>query len=219
METGGGPTDGKRKGMTPISNSSPIQFSLEYDSLHYDKMRSEKSAHKLGSIQEVESLRNLSVSTALSKLQIDDSCRNEPQRPSRISKLTATGSVRVPKAPARAAMRKSRVDNTSGTFVLFQPAESSLVTPSTPSQIPILSRAVAARATPATPSRVPKSSTTKTPFLTKNSNITNFTAWDVRGRLEDMEAMYTELKDTLTGTSMERNGIEEAVTQFKVRCM
>jgi kinesin family protein C1 len=41
----------------------------------------------------------------------------------------------------------------------------------------------------------------------------------VRGRLEDMEAMYFELKDTLTGTSMERNGLEEAVAKFKAKRM
>jgi kinesin family protein C1 len=224
METGGGPADGKRKGMTPISTSSPIQFSPECDSLRYGKVHPENSKRNLRTLQEDKSFRNVSVSTALSKLRIDDSSYgNETPNSSRISKLAAVGSVRVSNASARAAMRKSKVDNTSNTLVLFQTAERSLVTPSTPSQIPILSRAEAPRATPraipATPSRALKSSTTKTNFLTKDSNITNFSAWDVRGRLEDMEAMYFELKDSLTGTTMERNGLEEIVAKFKVKRM
>jgi kinesin family protein C1 len=53
--------------------------------------------------------------------------------------------------------------------------------------------------------------------LTKDSNIPAFTAWDVRGRLEDMEAMYSELKDKFSGTNIERNGLEEAVGLFKAR--
>jgi kinesin family protein C1 len=151
----------------------------------------------------------------MSKLCLDDSSyANEPSNSSRIPKAPPR-SIRVPKSSNLAVIRKSKIDTTSGS--LFQKVERSLVTPSTPSQIPILSRAEAPRATPATPSRVSKPSATKIQFLTKDSNVTAFVAWDVRGRLEDMEAMYFELKDTLTGTSMERNGLEEAVAKFKAK--
>jgi kinesin family protein C1 len=222
METGGGPVDGKRKGMTPFpksSTSSPIQSPKEFDTLQYKKIRGRHSTRSLQALQEGTSLREMSVTTALSKLRLDDyNSANEPPISSRIPKATP-GSIRVSKSLNLAAMRKSKIDNSNGTLVLFQKGELSLVTPSTPSHIPILSRAEAPCAKLATPSRVFKSSTTKTQFLTKDSNIPAFVAWDVRGRLEDMEAMYFELKDTLTGTSMERNGLEEAVAKFKAKCM
>jgi kinesin family protein C1 len=73
-------------------------------------------------------------------------------------------------------------------------------------------------ATPATPSRAPISSPVKTPFLSKDSNITGFTVWDVHGRIEDMEAMYFELKDTMADTNVERKSLEEAVRHFKIKC-
>jgi kinesin family member C1 len=219
METGGGPVDGKRKGMTPISTPSFIQSSAQYDSLQCKKVRSRHSTHNLQTVQKGASLREVSVTTALSKLRLDDSgYANEPPNSSRIPKAPPR-SIRVPKSSNLAVMRKLKIDTTSGSLVLFQKGERSLVTPSTPSQIPILSRAEAPRATPATPSRVSKSSASKIQFLTKDSNVTAFVAWDVRGRLEDMEAMYFELKDTLTGTSMERNGLEEAVAKFKAKRM
>jgi kinesin family member C1 len=222
METGGGPVDGKRKGMTPFprsSTSSPIQSPKEFATLQYKKVRSRHSMRSLQILQESTSLREVSVTTALSKLRLDDSSSaNELPISSRIPKATP-GSIRVSKSSNLAAVRKSKIDNSSGTLVVFQNGARSLVTPSTPSQIQILSRAEAPCATPVTPSRVFKSSTTKTQFLTKDSNIPAFVAWDVRGRLEDMEAMYFELKDTLTGTSMERNGLEEAVAKFKAKCM
>lgn len=41
--------------------------------------------------------------------------------------------------------------------------------------------------------------------------------WDVNGRLENMEAMYTKLQETLNGSSLERSGLEEAVKVFKAR--
>ena len=220
METGGGPVDGKRKGMLPISTPSPKQSSVQYGSLRRKKVRSRRSTHNLQTLQEGASLREVSVTTALSNLRLDDSdSTNQTLRSSRISKLPTPGSIRVSKSSTCAAMRKSRVDDINGALVPFSTNQRSLVTPSTPSQIPILSRAEAQCAMPATPSRVFKSSTTKSQFLTKDSNIPAFVAWDVRGRLEDMEAMYFELKDTLTGTSMERNGLEEAVAKFKAKRM
>lgn len=220
METGGGPVDGKRKGMTPISTPSPLQSSEKYGSLRCKKVRSRYSTNNLKTLQEGTPFREVSVTTALSKLSLDDSDNNNKTlHSSRISKLAAPGSIRVSKTSTYAAMRKSKVDDASGALVPFSAMQRSLVTPSTPSQIPILSRAEASYATPATPSRTFKPSITKAQFLTKDSNIPAFVAWDVRGRIEDMEAMYNELKETLTGTSMERNGLEEAVAKFKIKRM
>ncbi|KFY63020.1 hypothetical protein V496_04292 [Pseudogymnoascus sp. VKM F-4515 (FW-2607)] len=43
--------------------------------------------------------------------------------------------------------------------------------------------------------------------------------WDVRGRIEDMEAMYFELKDTMADTNVERRSLEEAVRHYKIKLM
>ena len=115
------------------------------------------------------------------------------------------------------SLRDLRIDSGESALVLFQAPGDSLVAPKTPSQIPVLSKVEASNLSPVTPRKNPLLSPNKTPYLSKDSNITAFTAWDVRGRLEDMEAMYSELKDTLSGTSMERNGLEEAVAVYKAR--
>jgi kinesin family member C1 len=70
-----------------------------------------------------------------------------------------------------------------------------------------------------TPLRDPKPKksmikTPKTPFLTRN---TMTTAWDTKGRLEDMEYLYSQLQTSLTGTTNERNGLEETVDIYKTR--
>ena len=215
FEAGGGPTEGKRQGTNSHSTSS-TQFEEWHPPLQYKKLRGVKSAHTVKVLQRGISLRDVSVSTALSKLRLDDTCYEGKH--GYISDLAAA-SLSASTASTCAAMRKSRVGNNSGTVALFGKAERNLVAPKTPSHIPISKRAEASLATPATPSKSAKYSSTKTQFLTKDSNILAFTAWDVHGRLEDMEAMYSELKKTLNGTSLERNGLEEAIAQYKARCM
>ncbi|KAL5351334.1 kinesin-like nuclear fusion protein [Pseudogymnoascus australis] len=50
-------------------------------------------------------------------------------------------------------------------------------------------------------------------------DATNPYRWDVRGRIEDMEAMYFELKDTMADTNVERRSLEEAVRHYKIKLM
>ena len=69
------------------------------------------------------------------------------------------------------------------------------------------------------PPRTPKTvkhtfSPQKLPFLTRDSRTQ---AWDTKGRLEDMEQLYTELREKMTGSTVERNGLEEAVEIYKSR--
>ena len=56
----------------------------------------------------------------------------------------------------------------------------------------------------------------KIPFLTRDSRTQ---AWDTKGRLEDMEYLYSELKQKMSGTTSERNGLEETVEIYKARSM
>ncbi|KFY64332.1 hypothetical protein V497_01747 [Pseudogymnoascus sp. VKM F-4516 (FW-969)] len=43
--------------------------------------------------------------------------------------------------------------------------------------------------------------------------------WDVHGRIEDMEAMYFELKDTMADTNVERKNLEETVRHYKIKLL
>jgi kinesin family protein C1 len=121
--------------------------------------------------------------------------------------------------PPCAAKRKLKHENSSSALVLLDSPENNIMLPKTPSQIPVRYRAEASIATPATPSRAPKSSPMKAPFLSKDSNITGFhTEFDVRGRLDDMEILYSELKESMASTSLERRGLEDAIGHYKIRC-
>ncbi|KAI9723344.1 MAG: hypothetical protein M1812_001228 [Candelaria pacifica] len=96
------------------------------------------------------------------------------------------------------------------------PTEEDMKAPITPSQIP---RSITPFVPHKTPSKTPRRSVSpkkSLPFLTRDSN-TQATAWDTRGRLEDMEGLYAELKDTMNSTTNERNGLEEAVGIYKAR--
>ncbi|KAB2578298.1 Kinesin-like protein klpA [Lasiodiplodia theobromae] len=44
-------------------------------------------------------------------------------------------------------------------------------------------------------------------------------AWDTKGRLEDMEALYTELKQQMESTSTERENMKENVESYKAKSM
>ncbi|TKA80988.1 hypothetical protein B0A49_01048 [Cryomyces minteri] len=45
----------------------------------------------------------------------------------------------------------------------------------------------------------------------------NAGSWDTKGRLEDMEVLYAQLKVQMEGTAYERNGLEETVSLYKTR--
>lgn len=174
--------------------------------------------HTLGTVRDGNQIREVSVSTALSNLRIDDPAENGSQSTSQ-TRNSVNGSLRLPWSSTQAAKQKSKVEDIDGVIVVYEGQYGSLVTPrKTPSQIPVPLKAEAVVATPATPSKFLKKSPTKPQFLTKDSNITTFdTAWDVRGRLEDMEAMYLSLKDTVAATKTEQGVREEAIAQYKAR--
>lgn len=175
--------------------------------------------HSLRSLRSVDEIREVSVSTALSMLRIDEDQPN-PWKEHQAISPTKPPTVSLPrqKSSISTGLRNFKTDSPESALVLFEAPGDSLVALRTPSQIPLLCKPEAAPATPATPCKTSRSSSPKkAPYLTKDSNLPAFTAWDVRGRLEDMEAMYSELKDKFSGTNMERNGLEEAVALFKAR--
>lgn len=57
----------------------------------------------------------------------------------------------------------------------------------------------------------------KPPFLAKDSNVTNFTGWDVDGRLDEFESQFKVMKETFEGTMSDRKVLEEAIDLAKHR--
>lgn len=89
-------------------------------------------------------------------------------------------------------------------------------TPKTPSQIPRRKPSKGLLQDVPSPMKSPK----KTPrlmFLTRDSNTTTV-AWDTRGRLQDVESMYSELKEKMNDTTNESSGLKETVAIYKTRC-
>lgn len=213
LDPGGGPATGKRQGRTQHSHTSSLPSHYGYHQLQYHKTRRAPPQFE----SHGPSSREVSVSTALSRLRLEDheaeSLLSDATNPYNYSLGLSMG-------PPGTVPRELRNDSSSNSLVLFGASEKSLSLPKTPSQIPIPSKAEVSSATPATPSRapIPILSPLKTPFLSKDSNITGFTGWDVRGRIEDMEAMYFELKDTMADTNVERRSLEEAVRHYKIKC-
>lgn len=54
-------------------------------------------------------------------------------------------------------------------------------------------------------------------YLNKSSNLRNFEAWDVDGRVVDMESQFKELKDMVNTTLIERKGHDNALELAKTR--
>lgn len=56
-------------------------------------------------------------------------------------------------------------------------------------------------------------------YLTKDSNLIDYVAWDVDGRVGDMESQFKELKDMVNTTLTERKGQEDTLALAKTRGM
>lgn len=67
------------------------------------------------------------------------------------------------------------------------------------------------------PPRSLSRSPTKQMFLTKESRLTNFAAWDVDERLQDLDTQFRQMKDVMNSTLTERKGLDEALELAKTR--
>lgn len=54
-------------------------------------------------------------------------------------------------------------------------------------------------------------------FLRKDGNLTSYEAWDVDGRVGDMESQFKELKDMVNTTLGERKSHDNALELAKTR--
>ena len=54
-------------------------------------------------------------------------------------------------------------------------------------------------------------------FLSKESNLTGYIAWDVDARVVDIESQFKEFKDMVNSTFIERKGQDDALELAKSR--
>ncbi|RFU26155.1 hypothetical protein B7463_g10193, partial [Scytalidium lignicola] len=182
---------------------------------------SENMLYRRHSVQSLRSnnLREVSVSTAMSKLQIGE------QTSSNQLPLDEASLALVQPIPS-GHLDPSMSGSPAGARGLFQQDislrsnewESISEVPKTPTHVPVLSKSKALCFTPSKCSRSHKSSAKKTFYLTKHSNIPAFEAWvDIDGRLGEITSMYENLKNTFEGSSAKHSGLEEAIELYKAR--
>lgn len=189
------------------------------NSLPMKKLRGSQSMQILKSKQSVSNLREFSVSTAMQNLSLNDSASEKesqaisqmlpPPLPNRKKTLSHKQSLPCLSAEFN-RMKSSKIENA---LVLFQDPGDSPAAPRTPSQIPVLSKAEVLIASPNTPCRTERNSPSKTPkqspFLTKDSNTTGFTAWDMAQRLKLVEAQFSQIKSTVDNGLSDRQVMEQ----------
>ncbi|KAF4624706.1 hypothetical protein G7Y89_g13463 [Cudoniella acicularis] len=209
---------GKRKGTQHLAFTPFHQSSQRAASLQWQKLRTPNSVHSQRSVRSMNNHRDVSVSTAMSRLRIDSgnqSQQNECQAITTTMKPPPSGSLSN-RTSINTEPGNTRVDSSEMALVLFQAPSGTLV-PKTPSQIPVPIRRGSSIATPITPCKAPRNSLSKAPYMTQDSNNPFDVAWDVRGRLEDMEAVFLEMKEKMNGSELESNRLEEVATVYKAR--
>ncbi|KAI9883130.1 MAG: hypothetical protein M1823_005114 [Watsoniomyces obsoletus] len=198
---------GKRKGTTTFSLSTPPNHVSSSSSSSNFQIREDGPVRSVGhglyglhfdhidtndrssSTMIIPDRRNTSLTTAMRKLHIM-SVDDDDRR-----------STSPPQADSFRCSTPSLIPQPSPHRFHVSPIP--FVTPSR-----VVKRSVATHATHAT------ASPQKLPFLTRDSHTK---AWDTKGRLEDIECLYSELKERMNGTVRERNGLEEAVDLYKSR--
>lgn len=67
------------------------------------------------------------------------------------------------------------------------------------------------------PNKSPVKSPMRNSYLTKDSNLTGFVAFDVDGRVGDIESQFKELKAMVDTTLLDRKGMDDALDLAKKR--
>lgn len=208
----------KGTGMLPSPSRLPfVPLPQGYSTIQVKKSRDSKFMHSLRSSPSRINMRDTSVSTAMSMLRIDENPWADHQAIKGANNTSPSSSFSFHKPSTSSGSKIFRLDSTENALILFQAPGDSLVAPKTPSQIPVISKMEAVVATPATPSMTPKKSPQKTMFLSKTSNIPAFTEFNIEGRLESVEAMFSKMTDTFSGTLAQRTGLDDAINIFRTR--
>ncbi|MCJ1475266.1 kinesin-like nuclear fusion protein [Lambiella insularis] len=171
-----------RSSMTPFHSSLRKYPTLQENSLRkrYDNQdrsimdRSSSALYPSKTARRVQSLRDISLSTALSGLSL----------------------------------------NPNDCFAIQEERNEK---PFTPSHIPRKKMSkVSLLPTNASPSKSPKKTPKPVEFLTKESNIPALD-WSLETRMQNMESSYVEIKEKMSVTLVESNGLKETIGLYKAR--
>jgi len=205
----------KRKGMKTISSLHTSQ-SLENINI---TPRKQRNRHEV--LQ-----RPLSALCSVPPRLVSRTTSAETSSPSSLRNMSLSTAFRS----LRLTSNISRADEEQGQVVSFPLQQEEPQCPKTPSYIPkpvVKTPLSAAGLQPVAidPSlshcrfvQSPAPTPVKTVFLTRDSNLLA-PAWDTKGRLEDMEVLYSQLKSQLDSASKENHGMEDRLGIHKARSM
>ena len=88
--------------------------------------------------------------------------------------------------------------------------------PKTPSHIPKLAPRPALAAETPSPTKSPKKKASRQ-FLTRDTNT--LSAFDTESRMDDMENMFSQMKEKVDSAATERESLKEAMSMYKIRSM
>ncbi|KAK2626682.1 hypothetical protein QTJ16_003857 [Diplocarpon rosae] len=209
----------KRKGTRPLS-TIPSSVESGHASIQSRKLRHAPSMQALRPARSTANDRDISATMAIAQLHLDGEVKSKSMHEYQASS-TRIRPARRPalnhKSSITTGLRGLENDSAESALVVFQPLKESSVALVTPSHIPVLSKCEAIMEPPMTPHRTPKSSPKKTSFLTKDSNVPGFTAWDVGERMERMEGLFSDIQSKVTSTTLERSFLEETLALHKER--
>jgi kinesin family protein C1 len=207
---------GKRNGMDTVSLIPCPVLCLEDSALENRKVRALPSTLSLTPLPSSNNLRDVSVSTAMSRLTLYGE-EPDPTTMDQARSSTTKAPFSRHKYSLSTGYGYGRMDTEEGALVLYEGPDYSSVAPKTPSHIPV-DKWELARFAPETPSRLPRPSPQKHKFVSRDSNTTGLPDFKLNSRLEQMEAMYNDLKSSVAGAQFDRNSIEETVAVYKSRC-
>lgn len=208
------PSQRKRQGMIPAGRSPSPSAQASVAIHHNRRVRAQQSISDFRTPRRSPRSRDVSISTAFSKLDIGDRTKFGSSKETQ-SVLPRKRSRQYPshQPPISTSVQAPRARTPDNAVVLYQTAGE--VPPKTPSFIPVPSKSDALAVTPSLQRNPKPLSPTKGPFLVKDSNVPGFTAWDVEGRLEDVESMFSVFKNTISNTGVER--FEEKEILYKTK--
>ncbi|PQE09178.1 kinesin klpA protein [Rutstroemia sp. NJR-2017a BBW] len=206
---------GKRNGMDTVSLIPCPVLCLEDSALENRKVRALPSTLSLTSLPSSNNLRDVSVSTAMSRLTLYGE-EPDPTAMDQARSSTTKAPFSRHKYSFSTGFGNGRMDTGEGALVLYEGPDYSSVAPKTPSHIPVDNWELA-RFAPETPSRLPIPSPQKRKFVSRDSNTTGLPDFKLNSRLEQMEAMYNDLKSSVAGAQFDRSSIEETVAVYKSR--
>lgn len=227
-----GPTTGKQNCMMPTpSLRSSTQSASDF--LPNQRLRKAASVQYMGT-QASTSRREISISTMMGNLSLDDERAYDS-----LSKRNQAISIKENCPPTPTPLRPSKYQLENVTFRRSQKRGEDATVQSTPRQE---ESRVSIMAPPKTPhstqqvqhlmnkfedtlfasARKPTGTPSKSPskvrsFLTKDSNLRAFTAWDVDERLVDMESQFKALKEVMNLSLTDKKAMEEVIDMAKTR--